>query len=331
MPALLAAILAHLKRVEVLKAALTVLRNIVSDSQAAQRLSGQGAYRIIFAVLQTHCTPSQLDLVRLGSIVLWKMHHCRHPPDAMLHSQLSFSAGGVEQAEAEEAGGPKDSDSDSEDDGAGARGGKPKDAAQSDSALPIPSSSGFKFGGHADFVDLPPPEDEPIDDPPAGPSHAELVVRSIVAEAERLLTAGAHSAQSKVADPASDSHATPRVVYEAHPVDGCEGPAAASLPADALHFDAQFESGNLRRAVQVAPFAYDLVLNCDVNTRGHTQWFFFRVRNMVPAIPTLPPSITSPLPTRSVPPPSLPTLPDPTHTRPRQPILILKRFSKKTI
>ena len=51
-PALLAAILAHLKRIEVLKAALGVLRNIVSDTQAAQRLSGQGAYRIIFAVLQ---------------------------------------------------------------------------------------------------------------------------------------------------------------------------------------------------------------------------------------------------------------------------------------
>ena len=89
-----------------------------------------------------------------------------------------------------EAGGPKDSDSDSEDDGAGARGGKPKDAAQSDSALPIPSSSGFKFGGHADFVDLPPPEDEPIDDPPAGPSHAELVVRGLVGEVLPKLVEG---------------------------------------------------------------------------------------------------------------------------------------------
>jgi len=32
--------------------------------------------------------------------------------------------------------------------------------------------------------------------------------------------------------------------------------------------------------VQVGKHAYDLLLNCDVNTRGHTQWFFFRVRNM---------------------------------------------------
>ncbi len=32
---------------------------------------------------------------------------------------------------------------------------------------------------------------------------------------------------------------------------------------------------------QVAPHAYNLVLNCDANPRGHTQWFFFRVKNMV--------------------------------------------------
>ena len=45
------------------------------------------------------------------------------------------------------------------------------------------------------------------------------------------------------------------------------------------------ECGNLRRAVQVAPTEYDLVLNCDVNTRGHTQWFMFRVRNMRGGVP----------------------------------------------
>ena len=47
---------------------------------------------------QTHCQPAQLDLVRLGSAVLWKMHHCRYPPDALLHAQLAFHPGGVEQA-----------------------------------------------------------------------------------------------------------------------------------------------------------------------------------------------------------------------------------------
>ena len=34
----------------------------------------------------------------------------------------------------------------------------------------------------------------------------------------------------------------------------------------------------------MAPFAYDLVLACDSNTHGHTQWFLYRVRNMRPEI-----------------------------------------------
>ncbi len=51
-PAVLAAILAHLRRPDVLKAALLVLKNIVADHACAIRLGGQGAYRIVFAVLQ---------------------------------------------------------------------------------------------------------------------------------------------------------------------------------------------------------------------------------------------------------------------------------------
>jgi hypothetical protein len=32
-------------------------------------------------------------------------------------------------------------------------------------------------------------------------------------------------------------------------------------------------------ALQVTPYEYDLVLQPDINTRGHTQWFFFAVSN----------------------------------------------------
>ncbi|KAJ9508020.1 hypothetical protein QJQ45_021355, partial [Haematococcus lacustris] len=46
-----------------------------------------------------------------------------------------------------------------------------------------------------------------------------------------------------------------------------------------LVFESRFESGNLRRAIQVHPDEYDLVLRPDVNTRGHTQWFFFALSN----------------------------------------------------
>jgi hypothetical protein len=55
---------------------------------------------------------------------------------------------------------------------------------------------------------------------------------------------------------------------------------AVAGPADTtLVFESRFESGNLRRAVQVSRFEYDLVCAPDLNTTGHTQWYFFSVRN----------------------------------------------------
>jgi len=48
---------------------------------------------------------------------------------------------------------------------------------------------------------------------------------------------------------------------------------------DALVFESRFESGNLRRAVRVGPREYDLVLQPDLNTSSHAQWYFFAVRN----------------------------------------------------
>lgn len=52
-----------------------------------------------------------------------------------------------------------------------------------------------------------------------------------------------------------------------------------------LQFDSRFESGNLAIAIKrPQDYAenvpeYDLVLQNDVNTRGHTQWFFFKVKS----------------------------------------------------
>lgn len=50
-----------------------------------------------------------------------------------------------------------------------------------------------------------------------------------------------------------------------------------------LTFDADFESGNLFRAVQVGDASYDLILRADVHTQGHVQWFYFAVANTHPA------------------------------------------------
>ncbi|XP_067003008.2 cytosolic carboxypeptidase 1 isoform X2 [Anabrus simplex] len=47
-----------------------------------------------------------------------------------------------------------------------------------------------------------------------------------------------------------------------------------------LMFESRFESGNLRKAIQIAPREYDLILMPDVNSTRHLQWFYFEVSNM---------------------------------------------------
>nr|XP_061813066.1 cytosolic carboxypeptidase 4-like [Nerophis lumbriciformis] len=51
-----------------------------------------------------------------------------------------------------------------------------------------------------------------------------------------------------------------------------------------LRFFSSFECGNLRKAIQVRRYEYDLILNADVNCSQHTQWFYFEVSNMVPDV-----------------------------------------------
>ncbi|XP_059825805.1 cytosolic carboxypeptidase 1 isoform X1 [Hypanus sabinus] len=54
---------------------------------------------------------------------------------------------------------------------------------------------------------------------------------------------------------------------------------------ETLRFNSQFESGNLRKAVQIRKFEYDLILNSDINSNHHHQWFYFEVSGMRNAIP----------------------------------------------
>ena len=46
-----------------------------------------------------------------------------------------------------------------------------------------------------------------------------------------------------------------------------------------LVFESRFESGNLRKAVKVNDFEYDLFLKNDYGTNGYTQWYYFRITN----------------------------------------------------
>ncbi|XP_044051757.1 cytosolic carboxypeptidase 1 isoform X4 [Siniperca chuatsi] len=49
---------------------------------------------------------------------------------------------------------------------------------------------------------------------------------------------------------------------------------------ESLKFNSQFESGNLRKVVQVRKYEYDLVLNSDINSNHYHQWFYFEVSGM---------------------------------------------------
>jgi len=50
------------------------------------------------------------------------------------------------------------------------------------------------------------------------------------------------------------------------------------LPIDkTLLFESRFESGNLRKAMKVGPFEYELYLKNDYGTQSFCQWYFFRI------------------------------------------------------
>ncbi|KAM5292296.1 cytosolic carboxypeptidase 4 [Ctenodactylus gundi] len=55
--------------------------------------------------------------------------------------------------------------------------------------------------------------------------------------------------------------------------------------SNCLRFFSKFESGNLRKAIQVREYEYDLLVNADVNSAQHQQWFYFKVSRMKAAVP----------------------------------------------
>ncbi|XP_070686658.1 cytosolic carboxypeptidase 2 [Pempheris klunzingeri] len=81
-------------------------------------------------------------------------------------------------------------------------------------------------------------------------------------------------------------HATKRPYFTCARIRGSRGPIKSATSYDdnqtdfTLEFDSRFESGNLQKAVQVGVYDYELTLRTDMYTRKHTQWFYFRVRNM---------------------------------------------------
>nr|XP_023680233.1 cytosolic carboxypeptidase 4-like [Paramormyrops kingsleyae] len=60
---------------------------------------------------------------------------------------------------------------------------------------------------------------------------------------------------------------------------------SCSERSDSLCFFSKFESGNLRKAIQVRSHEYDLILNADANCSQHHQWFYFEVSGMEADVP----------------------------------------------
>ncbi|XP_012141750.1 cytosolic carboxypeptidase 1 isoform X3 [Megachile rotundata] len=52
-----------------------------------------------------------------------------------------------------------------------------------------------------------------------------------------------------------------------------------------LQFESRFESGNLRKAIQIGLREYNLILTPDVNSGSRHQWFYFEVSNMEANVP----------------------------------------------
>ncbi|XP_069909561.1 cytosolic carboxypeptidase 4 [Oryctolagus cuniculus] len=50
--------------------------------------------------------------------------------------------------------------------------------------------------------------------------------------------------------------------------------------SNSLRFFSKFESGNLRKAIQVRECEYDLLINADLSSSQHQQWFYFQVSGM---------------------------------------------------
>ncbi|XP_054042786.1 cytosolic carboxypeptidase 1 isoform X1 [Rissa tridactyla] len=105
------------------------------------------------------------------------------------------------------------------------------------------------------FGHIPPPFKEPILERPYGVQRTK-----ISQDIERLIH------QNDIID---------RVVYDLDNL-------SFSIPeeADVLKFNSKFESGNLRKVIQIRKNEYDLILNSDINSNHYHQWFYFEVSGM---------------------------------------------------
>ncbi|XP_044301733.1 cytosolic carboxypeptidase 1 isoform X5 [Varanus komodoensis] len=118
------------------------------------------------------------------------------------------------------------------------------------------------------FGHIPPPFKEPILERPYGvqrkkrmaASHMRTLMTKIAQDIERLIH------PNDIID---------RVVYDLDNLN-----YLVPDEADVLKFNSKFESGNLRKVIQIRKNEYDLILNSDINSNHYHQWFYFEVSGM---------------------------------------------------
>lgn len=124
-------------------------------------------------------------------------------------------------------------------------------------------------------------DDGPLSSSSAGNDEGAESGEEEVAEADAEAAKGAEDAAahvdvtSSVAEAAAAGAAAVAAAWAA-----AANEAARKVPP--LEFESRFESGNLCSAVRIGSTSYELALDPDVNTAGYSQWFFFRVRGMIP-------------------------------------------------
>lgn len=75
------------------------------------------------------------------------------------------------------------------------------------------------------------------------------------------------------------AEAVEKVGKEDTPIDSPTNPHHSCPLQNGINFDSDFESGNLDVAIKVKPNEYDCFIRSDTNTKGHTNWYYFKVKN----------------------------------------------------
>ncbi|XP_075216062.1 cytosolic carboxypeptidase 1-like isoform X2 [Lycorma delicatula] len=99
--------------------------------------------------------------------------------------------------------------------------------------------------------------------------YAEHAMNNVIYDVDRLLTSSKEDSLSF------------------KELSNCDEMRVGSLETSttSLQFESRFESGNLRKAIQIGPREYDLIVMPDVNSSLHHNWFYFEVSNMDNTLP----------------------------------------------